>query len=364
MGSQEMTGSMGWEAATGWRAATDGTSSAAASARPPDRRPRPRHHAGRIRAGHLPLRRQGRRRRDGGTAVRRDPRLLVRRRARSPGRGHPELRRLWQPLAGAGRVRHLAGRRQHLRHVEHLRQLPRRRAERASPAIPSARYAGTRTTTWRTSTPPGASPPARPRAGKIEVAEDADWFQITLREDRLYTFDLRGAADGGGTLPDAFVNLYDAEGNFVAGSFEELAVPRRERRDLLCRGDRVRRHRHLPAGRDLAGLCRRLRRRRQHHRPRSRPGETRYRRVRHPFDQDWFRIDLAAGETYDDHLAGRDPRFAGRPREADRFRTGNEIDFSHDVLVHTAAGGRTPTSSPSTTAIGTHRNLRSSASSC
>ena len=54
------------------------------------------------------------------------------------------------------------------------------------------------------------------------MAEDADWFRITLREDRLYTFDLRGAADGGGTLPDPYVNLYDADGNGVAGNYEQL----------------------------------------------------------------------------------------------------------------------------------------------
>ena len=39
----------------------------------------------------------------------------------------------------------------------------------------------------------GRIAPGQTRAGTIEVAEDADWFRITLRDDRLYTFDVRGA---------------------------------------------------------------------------------------------------------------------------------------------------------------------------
>lgn len=60
------------------------------------------------------------------------------------------------------------------------------------------------------------------QTGTIEVADDVDWFRITLTQDTLYSFDVQGAADGGGTLGDAYVVLYDAAGDYIADGYEGL----------------------------------------------------------------------------------------------------------------------------------------------
>ncbi len=48
--------------------------------------------------------------------------------------------------------------------------------------------------------------------GTIEVDSDSDWFEVSLEEGRLYTFDLRGADTGGGTLDDPWLQISDSEG--------------------------------------------------------------------------------------------------------------------------------------------------------
>ena len=48
--------------------------------------------------------------------------------------------------------------------------------------------------------------------GRIETGGDQDWFRIEVEADHLYVFDLKGAADGGGTLVDPYLYLYDEDG--------------------------------------------------------------------------------------------------------------------------------------------------------
>ena len=47
-------------------------------------------------------------------------------------------------------------------------------------------------------------------------ANDEDWFEIALADDETYTIDLKGQDSGSGTLPDPYLILYDADGNWVA----------------------------------------------------------------------------------------------------------------------------------------------------
>lgn len=53
-------------------------------------------------------------------------------------------------------------------------------------------------------------------AGVIGVPNDEDWFEIALADDETYTIDLKGQDSGSGTLPDPYLILYDADGNWVA----------------------------------------------------------------------------------------------------------------------------------------------------
>jgi Ca2+-binding RTX toxin-like protein len=52
-------------------------------------------------------------------------------------------------------------------------------------------------------------------AGNIEIADDRDWFAVTLTAGTAYRFDLRGAPTGDGTLADTFLRLRDASGNSI-----------------------------------------------------------------------------------------------------------------------------------------------------
>lgn len=96
------------------------------------------------------------------------------------------------------------------------------------------------------------------RAGTLEVAEDTDWFRITLTQDLIYTFDVRGAADGGGTLQDPYVTLRDAAGNYVADGYEALDFTAGDSGTYFVEVNRLRQQGYLqPSGRERRGrLCR------------------------------------------------------------------------------------------------------------
>jgi hypothetical protein len=67
-------------------------------------------------------------------------------------------------------------------------------------------YAGNSTTT-------GAISVGGQASGNIEVANDTDWFRVTLTAGTTYRIDLNGSAGGGGTLSDPYVFIYDSNGN-------------------------------------------------------------------------------------------------------------------------------------------------------
>jgi RTX calcium-binding nonapeptide repeat (4 copies)/FG-GAP-like repeat/Bacterial pre-peptidase C-terminal domain len=52
--------------------------------------------------------------------------------------------------------------------------------------------------------------------GNIELTEDNDWYQVNLTAGVTYTFQLRGAPGGGGSLSDAFLRLRAADGESLA----------------------------------------------------------------------------------------------------------------------------------------------------
>jgi hypothetical protein len=52
--------------------------------------------------------------------------------------------------------------------------------------------------------------------GLLETSNDRDWFRVNLTGDKVYAFDLKGAASGSGTLLDPGLQLLNVEGEFVA----------------------------------------------------------------------------------------------------------------------------------------------------
>jgi hypothetical protein len=149
------------------------------------------------------------------------------------------------------------------------------------------------------------------RTGRLEVAEDDDYFRINLEEGRIYSFTLGGVPAGPRTLQDTYLALHDPNGNFLTDSFlggatpaaftflpptsgtyflqadsfanspignYRLAVTSRAFVDDF--GNDV-----TTAGRIAAGQ--------------TRNGELEYNG-----DEDWFRIRLTAGQSYDIDLRG------------------------------------------------------------
>jgi hypothetical protein len=68
----------------------------------------------------------------------------------------------------------------------------------------------------------GVLAPGTPVQGKIEVSDDEDWFQVEIEAGQLYSFDIKGLADGGGTLVDPYLALRNSDGSVVAESYEQL----------------------------------------------------------------------------------------------------------------------------------------------
>ena len=51
--------------------------------------------------------------------------------------------------------------------------------------------------------------------GNIGSSFDEDWFKVVLETGKRYQFDLEGAPNGRGTLPDPYLALYSGSGNFI-----------------------------------------------------------------------------------------------------------------------------------------------------
>ncbi len=139
--------------------------------------------------------------------------------------------------------------------------------------------------------------------GTIERSVDQDWFRIDLQAGQLYDFDLQGVADGGGTLVDPYLVLLDEAGGYVADGYERLVhladsdgtffiaaqsfgdvgtytltVTSRAYVDDF--GDDTTTNGQIAAGDSVTG------------------------EIGVPYDEDWFRIDLQAGQLYDFDLQG------------------------------------------------------------
>ncbi|WP_306419444.1 calcium-binding protein [Amaricoccus solimangrovi] len=56
-----------------------------------------------------------------------------------------------------------------------------------------------------------------PVQGNIEIASDSDWFAINVEAGRLYTIDLSGVDGGGGTNADPYMDLLNADGDWING---------------------------------------------------------------------------------------------------------------------------------------------------
>ena len=58
----------------------------------------------------------------------------------------------------------------------------------------------------------GAVTPGQPVTGAIEVADDEDWFALSVSAGQRYVIDLEGTPTNAGSLPDPYLFLYDASG--------------------------------------------------------------------------------------------------------------------------------------------------------
>lgn len=61
--------------------------------------------------------------------------------------------------------------------------------------------------------------------GNLEVAEDADWFRIEVQAGRLYNFHADGWGTGDLTARDIDVELVDGDRNWIAGGWDDASIP-------------------------------------------------------------------------------------------------------------------------------------------
>lgn len=139
-------------------------------------------------------------------------------------------------------------------------------------------------------------------AGEIQDYTDQDWFRIDLADGRLYTFDIMGEADGGGTAVDPYVILYDADGNYVTEGYEALqfaveapgtyylAAAAYDLGTYTLEVSSVAYEDDYGDGPDTGDEIA--------------AGETITGDIGIPYDQDWLRIDLEAGQLYAFTLSG------------------------------------------------------------
>jgi hypothetical protein len=59
--------------------------------------------------------------------------------------------------------------------------------------------------------------------GTIGTPSDRDWLRIEMAPDSIYTFTLAGEAEGGGTLRDVELTLFDEAGNGLTAAGSELS---------------------------------------------------------------------------------------------------------------------------------------------
>lgn len=132
--------------------------------------------------------------------------------------------------------------------------------------------------------------------GEIQDYTDQDWFRIELEDGRLYTFDIRGEADGGGTAVEPSVIVYDADGNYVTEGYEALqfvadapgtyylAAAAYDLGTYTLEVSSIAYEDDYGDGPDSQGTIA--------------AGETITGEIGLPSDQDWMRIDLEAGQLY------------------------------------------------------------------
>ncbi len=76
----------------------------------------------------------------------------------------------------------------------------------------TALYQGAGDTVGNTANTAGSIALDTPVYGVVDADGDQDWYKITLQAGHLYQFDLQGAPSGQGSLPDAALQLFDANG--------------------------------------------------------------------------------------------------------------------------------------------------------
>lgn len=188
----------------------------------------------------------------------------------------------------------------------------------------------------------GAIAPGEAVQGNIETTVDRDWFRVEVEAGNLYEFDLQGEADGGGTLIDPYLVFYDEECNFVTDGYEELFFDAEADGTYFISAESFgftgSYTLELDAGPytdDFGGdtgtdgeIA---------------PGEIVTGVVGLPFDYDWFRVDLEAGDLYTFTLLG-EAAGGGTLREPllELFdQDGNWVASNTDELFYYAESGGT-----------------------
>lgn len=155
----------------------------------------------------------------------------------------------------------------------------------------------------------GRLQPGDSLAGTVEAPGDEDWYRIVLLAGETYEFRLLGFPSGNGTLADPFLRLLDATGTRVAQdddsgsgteSFLRFTADARGVFYVSAEGFGTGTGTYLLTAERLSDAIAEN----TTTNARIRPGQQRSSAIETAGDEDWFAIDLRAGQTYTIELLG------------------------------------------------------------
>ena len=161
----------------------------------------------------------------------------------------------------------------------------------------------------------GAVAVGSPASGRIDYWEDEDWFAVELEAGKTYQLDLEGAATtGAGDLRDPYLRgVYDPNGNFVEGTEHDDidTLFNRNSRTLFSPSENGTHYIAAGGWRNDTGSYRLSVSAVRDDHAASRgttatvvAGGSAEGRIEYAGDQDWFRVFLEAGQTYQVDVKG------------------------------------------------------------
>lgn len=174
-------------------------------------------------------------------------------------------------------------------------------------------------------------------SGTIDFSGDSDWFAVDLVAGQTYEFRLSGLDGGGGTLPNPYLTLRSGIGGYITEDFLDSGPGRDDR----IRFTATTTGRHFLDARATSGSGTYRLTAIQLEDDFSATTATTGRvtlggsitgNIQYEGDEDWFAVDLVAGQVYEFQLSGVDGGGGTLPNPSLRVRSATGVFITEDYL--------------------------------